>query len=456
MTELLSARVQMAMSLAFHIIFACIGIGMPLLMVIAEWKYLRSGREIFRTLARRWSYGVAILFAVGAVSGTVLSFELGLLWPTFMRYAGGIIGMPFSLEGFAFFMEAIFIGLYLYGWDKLSPRAHFASGVAVLVSGTASGIFVVTANAWMNTPVGFDVVDGVVTNIRPFEAMFNPSWLTQTSHMTVAAFVSVGFAVAAIHARQLLKTPHNQFHRHAFAIALAVAAVFSPLPLLTGHFAAEHIAETQPSKLAAAEAHWNTERCAPLIIGGIPFEKEQVTRYALRVPCLLSVLAHMDPNEPVTGLKDIPEDERPPIAIVHFSFQLMVMLGLLMLSIGALTAYFFATKRRRLFHPRFLKLIIVAGPAGFLAVEAGWFVTEVGRQPWIIRGYMRTADAVTNLPLIMPRLIIFACLYLVLGIVVIVLLRRHVFDSPVIFDELPAVDGDSPDAEQARRTGEDR
>src|SRR5213593_4434410 len=205
MTDLLAARAQMAMSLAFHIVFAVAGIAMPFMMAMAEAAWLRTGDESYRDLARRWSKGTAILFAVGAVSGTVLSFELGLLWPRFMRWAGPIIGMPFSLEGFAFFTEAIFLGVYLYGWERVSRRAHLATGVLVAVSGAASGIFVVIANAWMNTPAGFTLVRGAVVHVDPIAAMLNPAALSQTIHMTLAAYAATGFAVAGIHAFLLLK-----------------------------------------------------------------------------------------------------------------------------------------------------------------------------------------------------------------------------------------------------------
>src|SRR5215211_9224083 len=225
MDDLLAARSQMAMSLAFHIVFAAIGIAMPLLMIIAEWKWLRSRDEIYLTLARRWAKGTAILFAVGAVLGTVLSFELGLLWPGFMGYAGSIIGMPFSLEGFAFFTEAIFLGIYLYGWKRVPPRAHLFAGAMVAVSGALSGIFVVIANAWMNAPTGFDVVNGRAINVDPIAGMLNPMAFQQTLHMTLAAYAATGFAVAGIHAFLLLREPRNLFHRKALAIALAVGGI---------------------------------------------------------------------------------------------------------------------------------------------------------------------------------------------------------------------------------------
>ena len=254
-SNLLAARSQMAMSLAFHIIFAVVGMAMPLLMVLAEWRWLKSGEESYRILAKRWAKGTAIMFAVGAVSGTVLSFELGLLWPRFMQFAGPVIGMPFSLEGFAFFLEAIFLGIYLYGWDRVSARLHLFAGVMVAFCGTMSGFFVVTVNAWMNAPQGFQVVNGKVVSINIWEAMFNPATATQTTHMILAAFVTVGFAVAAIHAWMLLKNKDSVFHRKAYILALAVGGITSLLQPISGDFSAKYVAKYQPAKLAAMEGH---------------------------------------------------------------------------------------------------------------------------------------------------------------------------------------------------------
>jgi cytochrome d ubiquinol oxidase subunit I len=251
MSDLLAARSQMAISLAFHIIFAVIGIGMPLLMVLAERRWQTTGDRIYLELARRWAKGTAILFAVGAVSGTVLSFELGLLWPGFMEFAGPIIGMPFSLEGFAFFTEAIFLGIYLYGWNRISPRAHLQAGILVAVSGAASGIFVVIANAWMNSPTGFDVVDGAVVNVDPIGGMLNPMAFQQTLHMTLASYAATGFAVAGIHAFLLLFDRRNAFHRGALRVALLVGAPAAVLQPLSGDLSARAVAQWQPAKVAA-------------------------------------------------------------------------------------------------------------------------------------------------------------------------------------------------------------
>ncbi|HYG61122.1 MAG TPA: cytochrome ubiquinol oxidase subunit I, partial [Thermoanaerobaculia bacterium] len=262
MEDFLAARTQMAVSLMFHILFAIAGMAMPVLMVVSEWRWLRTRDELYLELTRRWAKGTAILFAVGAVSGTVLSFELGLLWPTFMEHAGPLIGMPFSLEGFAFFTEAIFLGIYLYGWKRVPPRAHLLAGVVVAVSGGLSAVFVVTVNAWMNTPTGFKLVDGRFVDIDPVAAMLNPAAFPQALHMLLAAYAAVGFAVAGIHAAVLLRHPGDRFHRAALAIALLVGGPAALLQPLSGDILAKMVADTQPAKLAAMEGHFETQQGA--------------------------------------------------------------------------------------------------------------------------------------------------------------------------------------------------
>ena len=429
MEELLAARAQMAMSLAFHIIFASIGIAMPLLMVIAEGMWLKTKDETYLTLAKRWSKGTAIMFAVGAVSGTVLSFELGLLWPSFMAYAGPIIGIPFSLEGLAFFVEAIFLGIYLYGWERVPKTVHWFAGVMVLLGGMMSGIFVVTANAWMNTPVGFSVVDGKVTNIDPIAAMLNPSSFSQALHMTLAAFIAVGFAVAGIHAYFLRRDPDNPFHRKAFAIALCVGGIIAILQPISGDISAKRLAKHQPIKLAAMEGQWETERGAPLRIGGIPDEKAEKTRYAIEIPKALSFLVHFDFNAEIMGLKDVPPENRPPVVVVHFAFQIMVACGMVMIVAGILGGWLAWRRKGLPVNSWYLKFITFCTPLGFIAIEAGWTVTEVGRQPWIIYNYMRTADAVTSMPHLVIPFIGFTLLYIFLSIIVVILLRRQIFQN---------------------------
>ncbi|HKU74332.1 MAG TPA: cytochrome ubiquinol oxidase subunit I [Pyrinomonadaceae bacterium] len=429
MDDLLAARSQMAMSLAFHIIFAAIGIAMPLLMIIAEWKWLRSKDEVYLTLAKRWAKGTAILFAVGAVSGTVLSFELGLLWPGFMGYAGSIIGMPFSLEGFAFFTEAIFLGIYLYGWKRVPPRAHLFAGAMVALSGALSGIFVVIANAWMNAPTGFRLVDGKPVDIDPIAAMMNPAAFSQTLHMTLAAYAATGFAVAGIHAFMLARNRESRFHRAALAIALLVGGVSAILQPLSGDKLAKSVAQTQPVKLAAFEGQFHTEKGAAFRIGGIPDEEAGVTRYAIEIPYALSFLAYGDPNAVVKGLNEFSADERPPVATVHIAFQIMVGCGVAMMLVALWAAwrYLRGRKKQTWFDSKwFLRVLVIAAPLGFIAIETGWVVTEVGRQPWIIYGVMRTSEAVTPMPGLVLPFITFTVLYFFLAAITVWLLFRQV------------------------------
>ena len=426
--DLLYARWQMGLSLAFHIIFAVIGMAMPVMMVAAEMAWLRTRQSEYVDLAKRWATGTAILFAVGAVSGTVLSFELGLLWPAFMEFAGPIIGMPFSLEGFAFFLEAIFLGLYLYGWEKLSPRTHVFAGIMVSIGGALSGAFVVTANAWMNTPTGFRLIDGRISEVDPFAAMFNPAAGAQVVHMLLAAYAAVGVAVAGIHARLLLRDPVNAFHRRAFVIALAVGLPAALLQPLSGDWAGRVVARTQPAKLAALEAQFETKAYAPLRIGGIPNVEARETRYALEIPGGLSFLAHGDPAAPVTGLNDIPRELWPPVTAVHIAFQVMVAIGtwLALLALWAAVLWW----RGNLFESRlFLKAMLLSTVLGFVALEAGWMVTELGRQPWIVQGIMKTSDAVTPMPGLVVPFVLFTVIYIGLGAVVIALIRRTVLET---------------------------
>jgi cytochrome d ubiquinol oxidase subunit I len=438
MTDLLAARSQMAMSLGFHIIFAMVGIAMPVLMVVAERRWQRTGDRIYLDLAHRWAKGTAILFAVGAVSGTVLSFELGLLWPTFMEHAGAIIGMPFSLEGFAFFTEAVFLGVYLYGWDRISRRAHLAAGWAVAVSGTLSGVFVVTANAWMNAPTGFRWVDGRAVDIDPIAAMMNPAAFPQVLHMTLAAYASTGLVVAGIHAWPLLRQPRNAFHRRALAVALLIGAPAAVLQPISGDLSARFVAHWQPAKLAAMEGQFKTERGAPLRIGGWPDEAAGETRYAIEIPYALSFLAFKDPHAEVKGLEAFPREDWPPVAIVHVAFQVMVALGSYLALVSVVALWLMWRRRDLTRHRGLLRALVLAAPMGFICTEAGWIVTEVGRQPWIIYGLMRTADAVTPMPGLVVPFVVFTLLYCVLGVAVAWLLYQQVLRSPKGVEEDPA------------------
>ena len=426
MDDLLAARLQMALSLGFHIIFACIGMTMPVLMAFSEWRWLRTGKQVYLDVTKAWSKGVAIFFAVGAVSGTVLSFELGLLWPEFMKHAGPIIGMPFSWEGTAFFVEAIALGIFLYGWNRLNKWVHWISGIVVGISGVLSGIFVVAANSWMNSPSGFDWVNGKAINIDPVKAMFNDAWLSQSIHMTLAAFVATGFAVAGVHAYLLLKNRSNQFHAHACRIALAFAAVAALLQPLSGDFSAKDVARRQPAKLAAMEALYKTSKPAALVIGGIPNDREERVDHALHLPGFLSFLAHGDFEAEVTGLDKFPQEDRPPVLITHIAFQLMVGSGFLLALTAVLFLIFTWRWKRILTRKWWLCCIAFLTPFGFLAVEAGWTVTEVGRQPWIVYGVMRTSDAVSSMPGLQYSFYVITAVYILLSFIIVWLMKRQI------------------------------
>jgi len=425
MENLDAARLQMAFTLIFHIVFACIGMVMPFFMVVSHYKWLKTRDSLYLTLTKSWQKGVAIFFVTGAVSGTALSFELGLLWPEFMKHAGPIIGMPFSLEGAAFFVEAIALGFYLYGWNKLPERFHWFTGIIIGVSGVASGILVVAANGWMNSPSGFDYVNGQFFNIDPVAAMLNDAWLTQALHMTLAAFTATGFAVAGIHAYQIYKNRKVELHTKAFKIAITFGAIAAILQPISGDISAKDIAQRQPVKLAAMEAHYHTEKGAPLYIGGVVDDQNQEVKYKIALPGMLSFLAFGDFNAEVQGLNDFPEDEKPNVAIVHYAFQVMVGIGGLLMLAGIL--YFISIKKRKwLLQSKYWLFFIVLAPLGFIALEAGWIVTEVGRQPWIIHKIMRTKDAVTPMPGIVVSFYTYVVVYLILSVAVTWLMIRQI------------------------------
>ncbi|MDF1755372.1 MAG: cytochrome ubiquinol oxidase subunit I [Verrucomicrobiales bacterium] len=423
MEDLLAARWQMAVSLGFHIIFSCIAMAMPFFMVRAQLLWSRTNKEVYRDLARQWAKGVAVFFAVGAVSGTVLSMELGLLWPEFMRHAGPIIGMPFSLEGLAFFIEAIALAFFLYGEGKVSHPVRLGAGIVVGVMGIMSGVLVVSANSWMNSPTGFDWVDGKPENIDPWAAMFNPGWFHQALHMSIAAFVATGFAVVGVHAFQRLRHPDSEFHRRAIEIVMPFAVGATLLQFVSGDLIAKQVARLQPEKLAAMEGQFETLKSAPLRIGGIPNEAERVTPYSIEIPGGLSFLATGDFNATIPGLEAFPEENWPPVAITHYSFQIMVGIGVLLAMVSVVWIWQ-RFRRQEWFteKPIFLWTLFALSPLGFIAIEAGWIVTEVGRQPWIIYHIMRTEDALTSMPGLSWMFYLIVVIYLVLTIILIALM----------------------------------
>lgn len=422
--NLLAARLQMAFTLGFHIVLACFGVGFPVLMLLAEGLGLRSGDPLWRTLARRWSRVFLVLFAVGAVSGTVLSFELGLLWPSFMETWGAVIGMPFTMEGFAFFLEAIFAGIYLYGWNRLSPRVHWLTGFPIAIAGCLSAFFVVQANAWMNTPAGFRWVDGKATEIDPLRAMWTPSAGPEITHMILSAYIVSGFCAAAFYASKLLRHRDVEYCRRGFSLGLLLALPLVPLQLVVGDWAAKNVARTQPTKFAAMEALFESRSRAPLALGGIPDMTAKELKYAVEIPGLLSWMAFGDTNARILGLNEWPPADTPPVIVVHVAFQVMVGIGSLMLLVAAWGILSAIRYRAWPTGRRFQMAVLALGPLSIVAMEAGWIVTEVGRQPWIVQGYMRTAEAVTHSSGVWNLLAVTLTIYFVIGVTTITILRR--------------------------------
>ena len=424
MSDLLAARAQMGTSLAFHIIFSALGVGLPLLLCIAEGLALKKKDATWMLLTRRWAKAAAILFAIGAVSGTILSFELGLLWPTYTKFAGAVVGLPFALEGFAFFLEAIFLGLYLYGWDRLSARAHWLCSFPIWISGLASAWFIVSVNSWMNTPAGFVIRNGKVVDINPLQAMFNPSTPYETIHMMLSCYVATGFGVAAVYALAIVRGKGTAYHWKALRLALAIGAIAIPLQIISGDANARFLASAQPTKLAAMEGVFQTTSGAPLHIGGFADTTTGKVYYAIEIPYGLSLLATGDPHGTIKGLDTVPRNDWPIVEATHLSFDGMVGIGFFTLFIAFLF-WLFAWRKRRWLENRYLLWgILLSGPLSFLAIELGWMVTEFGRQPWVIVGYLRTANAVTTAPALNISFLLFTLVYLLLSFALIRLLLR--------------------------------
>jgi cytochrome bd ubiquinol oxidase subunit I len=426
MSNLLAARATMGTTLAFHMIFSALGVGMPILLCAAEGLGLRTGNPVWYALARRWSQAFSILFIVGAVSGTALSFEFGLLWPRFMSFASGVIGLPFALEGFAFFTEGIFLGLYLYGWDRLSARAHWLCSLPIVLGGTASAFFVVTANAWMNAPVGFRAADGTVVSVDPLAAMFNPYTPSQTVHTILACYQVAAFATAAVYAVALLRGHRESYYQRGLLLPMLLGSVVAPVQAFIGDLSAKTVAAQQPAKLAAMEGLFQTTAGAPLRILGIANPATGQTNFSIEIPKLLSWLAHGRLDATVTGLDAFPRADWPAVTIVHLAFDVMVGTGALMIVLPVWFWVLYLRHGRTVPRSRtMLWAAALTGPLAFIALEAGWMVTELGRQPWIIQGVMRTSAAVTPVAGAgFVLFLLFVTVYLVLAATLIALLIR--------------------------------
>ena len=428
--DLLEARQMQALSLGVHIPLVCFGIAFPAMFLFVEGLYLRTGDATYKALAKRWSKVALLLFAVGVVTGTILSFEFGLLWPEFMATFGSVFGIAFGLEGISFFVEAIFMAIYVYGWDRLRPRAHLLTGVPIVISGFAGSFNVISVNGWMNNPEGFEVVDGRVVDPRPFDALINTHLWHELIHMYLAGYIVAGFLVASVYAYAWRRGRRDRYHRTALVVALSFACLASPVQVVIGDWAARTVADDQPVKLAAFEGLSRTQAGAPFTIGGIFDEDEQRVRYGIEVPKLLSLLSEHDPDARVTGLDAVPPQDRPPVNVVRFAFQTMVGIGT---GLALLGAVFLATWLRRGRLPRsvwFYRAVMAAGPLSIVALISGWITTEVGRQPWIVYGVMRTEQAVTAADGLEAGYAVLVAVYVSLAAAVVWLLRRLARQPP--------------------------
>jgi cytochrome d ubiquinol oxidase subunit I len=421
---LVAARQMQALSFMVHIPLVCFGIAFPAMVLFLEWRYLRTGDQLFRVLARRWTKVMVTLFAAGVVTGTILSFEMGLLWPNFTATFGPVFGLGFAIEGFSFFLEAIFIGIYVYGWDRLSARAHFLTGIPIAVAGVVGALMVIAVNGWMNHPQGFRLdAQGRVVDIDPVRALFaNTYFWHELVHMYLAAFMVTGFLVAGAYAFARLRGRWGRYERTALAVPLTAAAVAAPLQVLVGDWAARDVATEEPIKLAALEGLAQTTAGAPEHLLG--FYTDGQVRYGIEIPRLLSLLAFHSPDAVVRGLDSVPAADQPPINVVRFAFQTMVGIGTLL---ALLAVVFLVVRWRRGRLPnsrRFYQALVLAGPLAYIALVAGWVTTEVGRQPWVVYGVMRTQDAVTGATGIPVSYGILAATYALLAVAVCWTLRR--------------------------------
>ncbi|MGA8217161.1 MAG: cytochrome ubiquinol oxidase subunit I [Solirubrobacterales bacterium] len=422
-SNLLAARNQMGFTLGFHIVLACFGVAFPAMMLIAEYRGHKRNDEAALRLARNWSKAVAVMFAVGAVSGTVLSFEFGLLWPRFMDRFGDVFGIAFAVEGIFFFLEAIFIAIYIYGWNRLSPKAHMWSAVPIVISGVGGAFSVIAANSWMNQPQGFSLdSSGNVTNVKPFEVLTNSAAGYEFLHMFLAAYMVAGFLIASVYAVGMLRGKRDRYHRLGVIIPLTVAAIATPFQLLVGDTAARAVADDQPAKFAGMECIYKGGPDQTEYIGGVCTGGK--VKGAIGIPGLDSLLVGFSTSTDVTGLNQIPQNQQPPaLTMLHLSFDAMVGIATLLFLLAVWFAVNWWRKRDLPQTKWFMRAVAISGVATVLALECGWIVTEVGRQPWIVQGFMRTSQAVTPAQGIWWVFGVTMAVYIALGTIAVVVLR---------------------------------
>ncbi|WP_163581647.1 cytochrome ubiquinol oxidase subunit I [Gracilibacillus saliphilus] len=424
------SRLLTELTLSFHIIYATIGVGIPFLIFLAQWLGIKKQDEHYILLARRWTRGFVITVAVGVVTGTAIGLQLNLLWPTFMELAGQAIALPLFMETFAFFFEAIFLGIYLYTWDRFrDQRKHMLLLIPVAIGASFSAVFITMVNAFMNAPQGFELMNGELINVEPLVAMFNPAMPTKVAHVVATAYMTSAFVLAAIGAFRLLKGSNHIYHKKALLLTLKVGLIFSIASAVIGDFAGKYLAAYQPEKLAAMEWHFETENQASLTLFGFLTNGDEI-KFSLEVPYALSILAHGNPNAEVIGLDQFEEDEIPPLYI-HYLFNIMVIIGMITMIIALFYIIGNALNRTFIRNRFFLWLIVSTGPLSMIAIEAGWWLAEVGRQPWVLRGILRTENAATTSNHVDFMLLLFIGLYLVLGLASVIVLTRMFKNNPV-------------------------
>jgi cytochrome d ubiquinol oxidase subunit I len=422
-SNLLAAREQMAFTLGFHIVLSCLGVALPATILVANYIGLKKNDGDAIELAKRWSKAMAVTFAVGAVTGTVLTFEFGLLWPQFMDRFGAAFGIAFAIEGIFFFLEAIFLAIYIYGWKRLSGWAHFWSGVPMVLTGIGGAFSVVAANSWMNQPQGFTLdAAGKVVDTDAWKVLINPATGYEAPHMILAAYMVVGFLVASIYAVGMLKGRRDRLHRLGLLIPLTIGLIATPIQLFVGDTAAREVADHQPAKFAGMECIQRSGDHQTEYVGGVC--TADGVEFAIPIPDLDSYLVGFSADTEVTGLNDIPPQNRPPAnTLLHLAFDAMVGIGTALLLLGVWLAFSWWKKRDIPRTPWFLRAVAVSGAGAILALWCGWIVTEVGRQPWIVQGYMRTEEAVTEAGGIWFSFGLVLLVYAALGTTAVLVLR---------------------------------
>jgi len=421
MDTLMMSRILTGLTLGFHIIYATLGVGVPIMIMLAELIGIRRNDIHYMLLARRWTRGYVITVAVGVVTGTIIGLQLSLLWPSFMRIAGQVISLPLFLETFAFFLEAIFLGIYLYTWDRFKkPIYHFLLIIPVVIGSSLSATFITIVNAFMNTPENFTIQKGVITSVEPLKAMFNSATPTKVTHVLSSAYLTSAFVLAAIASYYILRGHNHEYYKKALKLTLIASFIFAVTTALIGDLSGKFLADYQPEKLAAAEWHFETKKQANLVIGGVLTDNLEI-KYAIQLPMALSILAHGYPNSEVVGLNEFPRDFWPPLYI-HYLFDLMVLIGVYLTIVPGLFLVFWKWKPHLMWKKWLMLLIVWGGPLSMVAIELGWIFTEVGRQPWILRNFMRTAEGVTTATNVGNLLIAFLLLYIIISVLTVIIL----------------------------------